>query len=100
MTKIGGNNPLAPVQIPTPQAPNRPPKPKPKPTQLKKVKFHPQVDSKRPDNTFSDVHLGSDSDFGPKSVKPLDPNFLHFIPKLTNGPDKKTSGISYIEPYL
>ena len=61
----------------------------------------PQVDSKRPDANFSDVHLGSDSDLGSKLVKPLDPNFLHFIPKLaTNGPDKKTSGISYIEPYL
>ena len=100
VTKIGGGNPVAPVQIPA-LAPNRPPKPKPKPVQLKKVKFHPQVDSKKSGENFSDVHLGSDSDLGSKSVKPLDPNFLHFIPKLTNtGPDKKTSGISYIEPYL
>lgn len=74
-------------------APARPPKS----IQLKKVKFHPQVDvSNNNDSKFVDVNLGSDVG----SLKPLDPNFIHFLPKLDrNGSDHK-SGISYFEPYL
>ena len=83
-------------------APARPPKL----TQLKKVKFHPQIDVSKTDSRFVDVgkndskfvdvNLGSDSG----SLKPLDPNFLHFLPKLDRHGSDHKSGISYFEPYL
>ena len=80
----------------TPIRSGDPPIRPPKSFQLKKVKFHPEVECK------STVHHNNNND-NPQTVKPLDPNFLHFLPPpvkpvTTTGSEKQ--GISYYEPYL
>jgi len=80
----------------TPIRSTDPPIRPPKSFQLKKVKFHPEVECK---STVS-----NNNNDNPQTVKPLDPNFLHFLPpsvkSVAAATGSEKQGISYYEPYL